>query len=444
MNVRSLLDIRIDAVSLAVSADHFVDARTAASVERAVKRVQKVIDENSAIGGGEPPPDAGEVARLFVRLCERDPDRLPDVFGTGRMARKLAASLCHRERDHVPIARTEHLQRALGLLARHDRTSVLLGVLDALLQTWDDRAAADRLRAFLAPRLSGYSGRLQPLIKARENEAFLLRPDGAVNLGGKTAAAGRPFGDAVDALSLSARARTTPYGDEVAVAFARTALRVPNASPLVRSLLHTLEERERGDVHKRCLAPILLAIDADADPDPAVQEHAQAVAFHMVGDPVHDHLWAPWPTATPAEADEVRRAQTVLSRWIAQQIITVFFEKVAMDPDRKAFWLRYASHVTRFRIYSDTATRWRLESDARIKPYLRGRFCVGAASTGASALMMRVKDRTVVEFSETGNACYVYRARTLGPPSSTSVTRQQTAQEDVDGPLVPVQGIVHL
>src|SRR5690606_35929819 len=136
--------------------------------------------------------------------------------------------------------------------------------------------------------------------------------------------AGRPFGDAVDALGLSVQARTTPYADEVAVAFARTALRVDKPSPLVRSLLHALEERDRGEVHKRCLAPVLLAIDADRNPDAAVREHAQHVAFHRVGDPAHDHLWAPWPGATTAEANELKQAQAVLSRWIAQQIITVF------------------------------------------------------------------------------------------------------------------------
>lgn len=111
------------------------------------------------------------------------------------------------------------------------------------------------------------------------------------------------------------------------------------------------------------------------------------------------------------EAREIHEAHAVLQRWIAQRFITVFFETVDMDdPDRREFWLRYAPHVTRFRIYGDSNTRRRLSEDARLRPFLPGRFCLGTAANGSNALMMRVKDRTVIEFGDTGNACYVYHA----------------------------------
>ena len=208
--------------------------------------------------------------------------------------------------------------------------------------------------------------------------------------------------------ALSARARTTPFADQIAVAYARTALRTAHATDALHSLLSFLEERDRGDVHKRCLAPIILA--TDARPDEAVKDRLQTVAFHTVGDPAHAHLWAPWAGASDQEAKELREAHAVLQRWIAQRFITVFFETVAMDPDRREFWLRYAPHVSRFRIYGDHVTRRRLNEDARLRPFLPGRFCLGTAANGSNALMMRVKDRTIIEFGDVGNACYVYHA----------------------------------
>ena len=407
MTVQDLLGVRYSGPALAVAADHAIDARTVTRLERAGARLRRVTETHSAIGV-EAPPDAAEIARRFVRLATSDPARLPAAFATGRLARKLAASLCHSEGGARPIARSGHLPAALDLLRPHDRTSVLLGVLDALLRTWDDPAYANRLRAFLRPRLDAYRGKLLPLRRAQDNARFLLYADGADTLGAETATAGRPFGSAIDALALSARARTTPFTDQVAVAYARTALRTTHATDALHSLLSFLEERDRGVVHKRCLAPVILA--TDDRPDESVKDRLQTVAFHTIGDPAHAHLWAPWPGASDQEARGLRDAHAVLQRWIAQRFITVFFETVAMDPDRKAFWLRYAPHVSRFRIYGDTLTRRRLNEDARLRPFLPGRFCLGTAVNGSNAMMMHVKSKTVVVFGEVGNALYVYDA----------------------------------
>ncbi len=406
MTARDLLGVRFSGPALAATADHAFDPRTADRLERSNARLQRITETHSAIGM-ETPPDAAEIARRFLRLATSDPARLSDVFGTGCLARKLAASLCHSEKGAPPIARSEHLGTALDLLRPHDRTSVLLGTLDALLRTWDDSAHANRLRAFLRPRLDAYTGKLQPLRRAQASARFLLYANGADVLGAETAESGQPFGSAIDALALSARARTTPFCDQVAVAYARTALRTAHASDALHSLLAFLEERDRGVVHKRCLAPMILAVDAR--PDEAVKDKLQTVAFHTVGDPAHAHLWASWPGASAQEIQELHEARAILQRWIAQRFITVFFETVDMDdPDRREFWLRYAPHVSRFRIYGDHVTRRRLNEDARLRPFLPGRFCLGTAANGSNALMMRVKDRTIIEFGDTGNACYVY------------------------------------
>ncbi len=407
MTVRNLLNIRFTAPALKAAGADVFDPRTIVHFDRVITRITRITEAHTVLGI-EPPSDAAEVAQRFLHLANSRPGRLLEAFGTARMARKLAASLCHSEKGTPPIVRSEHLVDALALLNPHDRSSILLGVLDALLRTWDVSAHANRLRAFLQPRLRDYHGRLRSLCHARDNARYLLETDGADALGAETAEAGKPFGDAIDTLGLSARARTTPFCDQIAVAYARTALRTTHATDSLHSLLSFLEERDRGDVHKRCLAPIILALDARPNED--VKDRLQTVAFHTVGDPAHIHLWTPWNGASQREAGELKQAHSILQRWIAQRFITVFFNTVAMDHDRREFWLRYAPYVSRFRIYGDHLTQRRLREDARLRPFLPGRFCLGAAANRSNALMMRVKDRTIIEFGDTGNACYVYFA----------------------------------
>lgn len=431
MTARDILGVRFSAPALAV-ADVF-DPQVEARLDRVSTRLKRIAETRAAIDVATP-PDAAEIARLFVRLATGSPGDLPKAFGTGRMARKLAASLCFRDKEILPIARSEHLEAALNLLRPHHRPSILLGTLDALLRTWDDAAHASRLRAFLRPRLAAYEGKLQSLRRARENHRYILSPDGADALGADMALKGRPFGDAIDTLALSARARTTPFCDQAAVAYARTALRTTHATAALHSLLSFLEERDRGDVHKRCLAPIILAVDAR--PNDAVQGRLETIAFHTVGDPAYAHLWAPWPGASPREVDELAQAHVVLQRWIAQRIITVFFETVAMDPDRREFWLQYARHVSHFRIYGDEHARGRFNKDARLRPFLRSRFCLGTAANGSNALMMRVKDRTIVEFGDIGNACYVYHANASHTPPFDKCLRAADRLKRTSMPLL--------
>lgn len=118
--------------------------------------------------------------------------------------------------------------------------------------------------------------------------------------------------------------------------------------------------------------------------------------------------WAPFAGATNEEAQRLKRAMETVNIWFAQQIIETFFEICVQDRERKHFWLNYVTQIDGFRIVGSTATKRLLESNSRIgSMFLRLFIETNSSTAQTSALVMFMKDKMLVEFSDTG-CLYVY------------------------------------
>ncbi len=131
-------------------------------------------------------------------------------------------------------------------------------------------------------------------------------------------------------------------------------------------------------------------------------------ANRILGDITLTSTWAPFIGATEKEAQKLKKAKQLVNLWFNRKIIETFFEVCVQDRDRKVFWLRYVEYVSAFRIVGSTATKRLLQGDSRISVIFLPFYIETESRTSqTSALVLFMKDKMIVEFSDTG-ALYVY------------------------------------
>ena len=131
-------------------------------------------------------------------------------------------------------------------------------------------------------------------------------------------------------------------------------------------------------------------------------------ANRILGDITLTSTWAPFIGATEKEAQKLKKAKQLVNLWFNRKIIETFFEVCVQDRDRKVFWLRYVEYVSAFRIVGSTATKRLLQGDSRVSGIFLPFYIETESRTSqTSALVLFIKDKMIVEFSDTG-ALYVY------------------------------------
>lgn len=128
----------------------------------------------------------------------------------------------------------------------------------------------------------------------------------------------------------------------------------------------------------------------------------------QLGDVTLATSWAPFVGATETDVQKLRKAMQLVNMWFTQRIIESFFEICVQDKERKLFWLKYVDNISTFRIIGSTATKRLLQSNSKIgSMFLRHYIETNSYSSQTSALVLFIKNKMIVEFSDTG-ALYIY------------------------------------
>lgn len=128
----------------------------------------------------------------------------------------------------------------------------------------------------------------------------------------------------------------------------------------------------------------------------------------QLGDVTLATSWAPFAGATETDVQKLKKAMQLVNMWFAQQIIETFFEICVQDKERKNFWLKYVNSISAFKIIGSTATKRLLQSNSKIgSMFIRHYIETNSYSSQTSALVLFIKNKMIVEFSDTG-ALYVY------------------------------------
>ena len=198
--------------------------------------------------------------------------------------------------------------------------------------------------------------------------------------------------------------------------------------------------REVFEVHEdtrtKKLVFCRLVEQAEQNSDTVEQTRISKYINNTLGDVTLSATWAPYPGATEEEAQRLKNAKHLVNLWFTRRIIETFFEVCVQDKTRKTFWLKYVDYVSGFRIVGSTLTKRALQNDPRVNTMFHRHFIeTNSTYSKTSALVLCIKNKVLVEFSDTG-ALYVYNQ---GHPKTLFLqkeTKYITSTNDLKEPSI--------
>jgi len=434
----SLIRFKFDATQFGKHGMSVVSNDTKERVGRALKKIQKIakiaqdpIKKDS--------PDEPHIYRAFMRSAPLGAQAIREEFNTIRKVRKLSYSLSYQEGSLPPIVRSQFLPSALQIIESFWRYSMFLGLFDSLLKNWNNlnNSNGDLLRSLIIGKIELYDGRRKLLKNIKKFRHFFIGNNSHAQLGSSLVNENIELKSVCEYIGMSPHMINYCYFGGVAAAFTHIVLRKSQFNDELIDISEFLKLHRNKATSKKCFSKIIPALDNLNSLQ--LQERIKIDALELIGDPANEAYWEIWDGANEYDKIQLKKAQSILNEWLTREFISIFFEKLAMDVDRKSFWLNYVKNISRFRIYGSSQTKERLYQDERIRPYLDARFGVlQGATANQSALVMVVRDYVLVEFSLKGKAFYAYRSSNPLCPdiSQNSLRSRHLIHPQEMGPLM--------
>lgn len=304
------------------------------------------------------------------------------------------------------IATSQRFQYYLDQTNVELERSSLQGLVRSCHAQWSPEFAKGQVVARIRDRVKTYKGPNRLLSLWRENLALILGPKGAEEFG-------------------THLVKNLPRIEEHCELWGITDKTCAYVQAAVQYAIEICRERMDTDLEKRqyLLKELLLWRGWGGAPD-AFKKEVSNVILHLVttevadiresvthlvlndsrlGDPRLEHNKLNWAGLV--------EAKDRIIEWLSQLDIVFFFESVlapGKDPHgRKEFWLRYLPSIKRSRALLSWKDWYRLRDILKQK----GQNLVGSMDdrSTTSAFLLNFKNLLAIEFSETGNACYLYR-----------------------------------
>lgn len=291
---------------------------------------------------------------------------------------------------------------ALSLLDKGWKNMFFNGLIFYLMNSWNSieseyREATSQL---VIKKLHEYTDRNKKYLLYR-NYANLFDKNGPVRMVALLSAKNIKLTDAPTIIGFKNSAIKQSYYSDVIIRYVEN-----NKIRSLDKIEEILEEHNLDRTKKLVFANLVEREDRKGDG----VKRAILCRFinRLLGDVTLETTWAPFAGATHEEAQKLKRAMKLVYMWFAQQIIEVFFEVCVQDKDRKDFWLKYVGNLSGFKIVGSTATKRLLQNDSRVSGMFLKHFIeTNQYTSTTSALVLFIKNKMIVEFSDTG-ALYVY------------------------------------
>lgn len=291
---------------------------------------------------------------------------------------------------------------ALKLLDRNWKNIFFNGLVFYLMNSWYSiephyRELTSRL---LTNKLAEYSDGNRRYILWK-NKANLFENNGPTRMAAMVAAKRMNVDEAPTLLGYKKGSMKQPYYSDVVVKY------VENNHILDKEMIQQIFSLHDYNRTKKLIFAYLVEQENEIG---NVLRRTQLCNFanDFLGDISLAQTWAPFLGANEHDVQRLKRAMELVNLWFAQQIIETFFEKCVQDKDRKQFWLNYVNHINSFKIIGSTVTKRFLQGNSTIGTMLLPHYIeTNSYSLQTSALVLFIKDKMIVEFSDKG-ALYVY------------------------------------
>jgi hypothetical protein len=351
-----------------------------------------------------------------------------------RELRTLTYSLSYSETGQSTIFNNEkEINYALQLLNSNWRDSFLIGIIDCYLKNWEteNRTSLSRLAEFIGEKLKTYNGNRTTINAFKSNLKYFDLKNGDLIFGNELALKNAQIKEATKVLSLPESWFTYPYFSKVIVAYYDK--KQSEISNMIDDFENALDFHKNSNTNKRIVSKII--IQANKPEFAALQDKVKHLAFKFIGDPENKSIWADFNNATEKEKSDLINARKILNEWITRQFINVFFNVCINDDRRKRFWLKYAPHISSFKVYGPSFTKTLLKRDERIAEYLEARFTTVYSNRDVSAFILYIGDYMIIEFSNEGFACCAYK---MSSPNRPTLNSRLNSVEDLRNSSLPL------
>ena len=395
-NINDILGFHFNDEIFAKLGNNVINNDLIAEVENKISELHEVSNQIEVIGCGvDKSIDIEDILRKI-----NTHDQLPEL--SVKELRTLCYYLSEIKSDDVLI----------GILLRLDEkwaNSFFLGLIDYVFQFWNPLSSKFcNVRDFLKDKLNGYDGNNPRYIFLRDN-IKCLDDNGPVSLGAKLKINHKPILSCTEELGFPEQKITYNYFSDVIYTYYKYKFtdNVP-CDELAQVLnLHN------NSLTDKSVLPLLITQNKEITV--SRKEALESLSKLRIGDCENNAKWS-LPVEIESERHKIlKEAQDVIRFWTNEKYISVYFEKCVDDAQRKMFWLKYIMDIEKIRIAGSKITKQRMSADSRLLQLLQGKFilCTNNTKSDTSAIIMQIRGKVYIEFSEKGNALYVYQEQNI-------------------------------
>ena len=296
----------------------------------------------------------------------------------------------------------EYYFYALNLLETNWRDLYFNGILFYLMNSWNsiEKEFRERTCKMVCNKLSHYNGTNRRYINLKNHVNF-LEENGPTRMATLVYTQHKKITEAPQILGFKSSTINQSYYSDVIL----KCIKLYNIDDF--DLINQIFELHNLDRTKKLVLAHLVE-KAEYEKDGVKQSALCRYINRTLGDVTLPATWAPFIGATKEEANSLKRAMQLVNIWFTQQFIETFFEECVQDKSRERFWLNYLPYISKFKIVGSTAIKRLLQSNRKIGTIFSKHFIqTNSYSSQTSALVLFIKDKVMVEFSDTG-ALYVY------------------------------------
>lgn len=399
-SINELFGIDFDPKAFVASSNTVVTDRVTRNINQKIYDLKKCSQSVSERYPTVSPPKATDLSQIKAKFSKYSTtsDLSHDYFTD-----KEIRTMCYFANQ---IAKsTDEYQLLIFIIKKRWRQSYLNGLMFCLLYNWqtlEHDIVSSKFRSFIIDQLANYQGQRSHLLKMKSNMKYFM-DGGALALGRFVVSNKKSVLEAPACIGLKQRELGYSYFSKIIQYYFRN-----QSSTNLSELEVALTQHSNAVTSKIVLSDKIIKADDDSK---ELQESLalKQLAIKLVGDPFVNANWNTVGVGHDYEA-QVTQAHTIMKKWLIKSYLNVAFERLINDPDRKRFWLRYTDYIDDIKIVGNLQHKSIISSNPDLKEALTNCFCLLISNTisNTCSVAIRIKNHYFFEFSEMGNACYVY------------------------------------
>lgn len=393
-NINDILGFHFDAETFAKMGNNVVNNGLISEIEKKTSELHEISNQFDVIGIGV--DKSIDIEGILRKINAHN--QLPEL--AVRDEKKVLRTLCYYLSD---IKSEVALKSLLHRLDEKWANSFLLGLIDYVFQFWNPLSFKFRnVRDFLKAKLQRYDGTNPRYIFLRDN-IECLEDNGPVSLGAKLKVNHKSILNCTEDLGFPEQKITYSYFSDVIYTYYKYKFMDDGKYDELINVLNL----HNNPVTDKSVIPLFVAQKKRLST--SSKEALEALSKLRIGDCENNAKWS-LPAEVETERHELlNEAQKLIRFWTNEKYISLFFEKCVDEVERKQFWLKYIKQIDRIRIVGSRVTKHFMNSDSILRTLTNDKFILATNTmSNVSAIIMQIRDKVYVEFSEMGNALYVY------------------------------------